>query len=638
MSGAIDVAVPTAPSPAGPGEVSHGRDAGTRGDAVGRETECSHVSAFFASREGRDTLAPLARCCVERAKVPRAAVFACLDCAALCSRAEARAHAVGTGSTDRGEDLGPNPNRVDRKTGCRGVFVDVRVAELFCAPCDARAYHRDFDRAVLGARALSATRDPEREKTELANVAPGTGEGARVDDDDGSARVAKRWRGAARSAEHDASAAEPSVSLTDSDVRSCAVGDAVGDAELIAMRAAELARVDARGVPRGVRSVVNLGNTCFMSTVLHATLRSPTVGGFFLRDGHVRELCRRAKGTAAEPFARGGEEPASHPCLACELDGLTSALYGGDSKPVVPATFLHSWWRQAPEHLRGQGQHDAHEFFLGLVSAVHADLARGATRDGDGKCDEATPARDARDDSRCSCPMHRAFSGTLRSDVTCGACGHVSTVADPTVGLSLDVPATPAGADELAGRGKTSPHVTLEECLRRFTRPERLCEVGGGDSSAFACARCGDRAAAKTKQMSLSRAPPTLVLHLKRFRRGAKIDRHVAFPFALDIAPYASSAAERARVAFGDRARDERRVVSPNEDDGARRPRARADVRSAYELFAVVVHSGGMESGHYVCYVKCQNAWFRCDDHMVSRADPVVVAAAQAYMLFYHAV
>jgi ubiquitin carboxyl-terminal hydrolase 22/27/51 len=55
-------------------------------------------------------------------------------------------------------------------------------------------------------------------------------------------------------------------------------------------------------------------------------------------------------------------------------------------------------------------------------------------------------------------------------------------------------------------------------------------------------------------------------------------------------------------------------------------------------LFAVVVHSGGMESGHYICYVKCQDAWFRCDDHRVSRADPVVVAAAQAYLLFYHAV
>ena len=648
MSGAIDVAVPTAPSPAGPGEVSRGRDAGTRGDAVGRETECSHVSAFFASREGRDTLAPLARCCVERAEAPRAAAMACLDCAALCSRAEARAHAAGTGGTDRGENLEPNPNR---KSACRGVFVDVRVAELFCAPCDARVYNRDFDRAVLGARGVL------RGGENGALVKPTTADAATTaptnDDESAKSREAKRWRGARRASAENAS--------SDEKEEDASLLLPLRDSELKSMRAAELARVDALGVPRGVRGVANLGNTCFMSAVLHATLRSPTVGGFFLRDGHVRELCACACGA-----------PGATSCLACELDGFASALYSGDSAPVVPAAFLRAWWHRAPEHLRGQGQHDAHEFFLGLVGAAHADLARGAAR---GPATDAAPATDAthaqsgnsretletletlgaaregargaRDDSRCPCPMHRAFAGTLRSDVTCGACGHVSTVTDPTVGLSLDVPGSePAGADDdvlLAGSGKTA-RVTLEACLRRFARPERLCGAGdaGSGGGAFECARCGDRAAAKTKQMSLSRAPPTLVMHLKRFRRGAKIDRHVAFPFALDVAPYASSAAERARLAFGDRSRrrveGEERLNDSHVDDEKNGASDPPNPRSAYALFAVVVHSGGMESGHYICYVKCQDAWFRCDDHRVSRADPVVVAAAQAYLLFYHAV
>lgn len=650
MSVAIDVAVPSAPPPAGPGEAARGRDAGTRGDAVGRETECSHVSAFFASREGRDTLAPLARCCVERAEVPRAAAMACLDCAALCSRAEARAHAAGTRGTDRGEDLDANENS---GRDCVGVFVDVRVAELFCATCDARAYNRDFDRAVLGARAFLETRERDVDARESSAL-----ETAAADDDDESKRVAKRCRGAAPAepGRRDENAAPTSSAAERSEEPHSTLESkpkTIDDAELVAMRAADLTRVDALGVPRGVRGVVNLGNTCFMSTVLHATLRSPTVGGFFLRDGHVRELCRRDE--RGYVSARAEQPPSGLPCLACELDGLVCAMHGGDSKPVVPAAFLHSWWRHAPEHLRGQGQHDAHEFFLGLVSAAHADLARGAARDGDGRRDQ-TPGLDkgldsvlesgrvcresatrgdenvssalkkslASDDDEqtCACPMHRAFLGTLRSDVACGACGHVSTKTDPTVGLSLDVP--PDGSNQSGVNQKT--RVTLEECLSRFTRPERLCDADSPDSRVglgFACARCGDRAAAKTKQMSLSRAPPTLVMHLKRFRRGAKIDRHVAFPFSLDVAPYAASAAERARCAFGDRV------------DGER---AEKNIRSAYELFAVVVHSGGMESGHYICYVKCQNAWFRCDDHMVSRADPVVVAAAQAYLLFYHAV
>jgi hypothetical protein len=114
------------------------------------------------------------------------------------------------------------------------------------------------------------------------------------------------------------------------------------------------------------------------------------VGGFFLRDGHVRELCRRDERGVS---ARAEQPPSGLPCLACELDGLVCAMFCGDSKPVVPAAFLHSWWRHAPEHLRGQGQHDAHEFFLGLVSAAHADLARGDGRDGDGRRDQ-TPGLD----------------------------------------------------------------------------------------------------------------------------------------------------------------------------------------------------------------------------------------------------
>lgn len=55
-----------------------------------------------------------------------------------------------------------------------------------------------------------------------------------------------------------------------------------------------------------------------------------------------------------------------------------------------------------------------------------------------------------------------------------------------------------------------------------------------------------------------------------------------------------------------------------------------------YELFAVIVHSGNLDSGHYFAYVRSQNAWFRCDDSRVTRAEPVQVAAAQAYLLFYH--
>lgn len=55
-----------------------------------------------------------------------------------------------------------------------------------------------------------------------------------------------------------------------------------------------------------------------------------------------------------------------------------------------------------------------------------------------------------------------------------------------------------------------------------------------------------------------------------------------------------------------------------------------------YTLFAVVSHCGEMNTGHYVAYIKAQDGcWYQCDDAWVTRVDEAVVAACQAYMLFY---
>ena len=396
--------------------------------------------------------------------------------------------------------------------------------------------------------------------------------------------------------------------------------------------------------------MANLGNTCFLSTVLHAVVRSPTVGGFFLKDGHVRELCTAKRDVAVAEAVNAGRlpSPEDEHCLACELDEIVAGAYSGSSDPLVPSNFLHSWWMQSPDHLAKHKQHDAHEFFLSLVAAVHTNLTTserggaGSFREAPGQ-KPATPPPGSKGPvspralgggavlvEECKCPMHAAFAGVLRSEVTCGACGYASTVHDPTVGLSLDVP--------LSGNatgGSRQRSVTLEACLSAFARPEHI-----GMNESFPCGRCGDSARAKTKQMAARRLPPALVLHIKRFETsfvgkagskksglgigdsvvvGRKIDVHVSFPFVLSMRPYCASAALRSR--YGNRV-----PADASHDDQAK-----------YDLYAVVVHSGTMESGHYIAYVQWQGVWFRCDDHQVTRADPATVAQAQAYMLFYQA-
>ena len=54
-----------------------------------------------------------------------------------------------------------------------------------------------------------------------------------------------------------------------------------------------------------------------------------------------------------------------------------------------------------------------------------------------------------------------------------------------------------------------------------------------------------------------------------------------------------------------------------------------------YRLYAVVVHSGVLEGGHYVAYVKRRGTWYLCDDASVEPVSQERVLAAQAFMLFY---
>ena len=54
-----------------------------------------------------------------------------------------------------------------------------------------------------------------------------------------------------------------------------------------------------------------------------------------------------------------------------------------------------------------------------------------------------------------------------------------------------------------------------------------------------------------------------------------------------------------------------------------------------YDLSAVIVHKGKMESGHYICYCREGKDWFMFDDSKVVLISESEVLEANAYLLFY---
>jgi len=365
---------------------------------------------------------------------------------------------------------------------------------------------------------------------------------------------------------------------------------------------------------RGLRGSVNMGNTCFMASVVQALAATTAVTEYFLRENHRDASC-----------------DAEH-CLACAFDDYLEKAFrededGGGGGALVACDLLYTWWSNDRSFAR-QAQQDAHEFFLHFVSIAHANVtgARPTKRrnvclatilsleapyesDDEDETTERERAAAETEASACECVFHRAFAGLLRSDVSCVSCGACSTRLEPTVGVSLDV------------RSSTSETTSLEACLEDFTATE---VIQSHEGATRVCAECSVASTTYEKRMRFERAPRVLNVHLKRFEGDfesmRKNDAHVRFPLRLDLSPYVSDATPSSSLASNSSTPSERR---------------RLERLSSYRLYAVVVHSGVLEGGHYVAYVKRRGRWFLCDDASVEPVSETRVLAAQAFMLFY---
>ncbi|XP_036433205.1 LOW QUALITY PROTEIN: ubiquitin carboxyl-terminal hydrolase 44 [Colossoma macropomum] len=392
-------------------------------------------------------------------------------------------------------------------------------------------------------------------------------------------------------------------------------------------------------VTPGVTGLRNLGNTCYMNSILQVLSHLHVFRECFLRLdlNQALELLASAvsrklglsaqQGTQPKASGQGSglsggasrsrsmeliqpKEPSSkHISLCHELHTLFQVMWSGKWALVSPFAMLHSVWQLIPA-FRGYAQQDAQEFLCELLDKVQHELERTGTL-----TPATVPANQRRLIKQVLSVVNTIFHGQLLSQVRCLACDYRSNTVEPFWDLSLEFP------ERYHSNSKDAAQVPcgLTEMLAKFTETEAL------EGAIYACDHCNNKRrrfcskqvvlTEAQKQLMVYKLPHVLRLHLKRFRWSGrnhreKIGVHVEFEQELNMEPYCCK-------------------------DSNTSPRPQ---HFLYQLSAVVMHHGkGFGSGHYTafCYNTEGGFWVHCNDSKLSVCAVEEVCKAQAYILFY---
>ncbi|TPX72166.1 hypothetical protein SpCBS45565_g00688 [Spizellomyces sp. 'palustris'] len=346
----------------------------------------------------------------------------------------------------------------------------------------------------------------------------------------------------------------------------------------------------------GMAGLKNLGNTCFMNSVIQCLGGTVPLARYFLDGSYRKHMNRR------NPLGTRGE-------VTDAFAELVKTMWSGqDGNVVTPTKFKEIIGAHHPS-FRGTEQQDSQEFLAFLLDSLHEDLnvARKGTVVPDKEPDEDEEGiPDAVLLDRAWKRYRKLnwsiivdlFQGILRNRLECLTCGKSSTTFNPFMYLTLPIPSHNQA-------GKKNGPVYLQECLDKFVEEEVL----DGDD-AWRCPRC-KVPRRSTKRLTIARLPTVLLVHLKRFYFSGpfrnRVDTYVEFPVSsLDLTRYMT----------------QRTGYAPE---------------GVYDLYGISNHFGGLNGGHYTASVKnsYKNKWFSFDDSRFSGVDESSLRTPAAYLLFY---
>lgn len=328
----------------------------------------------------------------------------------------------------------------------------------------------------------------------------------------------------------------------------------------------------------------NLGNTCFLNSVLQALRHCPPLIKYF----HTYDsdsLPIRSESKKIEILKE------FHSLIhACSSDKCIRPI------PFVNALIktLHEcdddWW--APRQ-----QADAAECMQYIIDAIHdASYRRVRIRiEGEPRTKDEMSHMKAMESwstffSKEYSPIVENMYGQTQSKITCNECNTVSERYEPWLMMKLPIP----GGDTPGSRVPT-----MTDCINAAFASETIQE--------YVCDTCKKRTDA-TIQTRIARLPTLLILSFKRFTNtGSKISGQIDWDLNhLDFTRW---------MAF------------------SRNPYVDSAKKPIYETFSVIEHMGSSRSGHYRMFAKSNEGWKEYDDCSVRKVDESSVISPSSYIL-----
>ena len=330
---------------------------------------------------------------------------------------------------------------------------------------------------------------------------------------------------------------------------------------------------------KGLCGLENLGNTCYMNSILQCLSHTKWLREYLLLDTFREDL----NDTKIQYISIN------------EFNKLLRGLWY-ENAVVTPKSFFHYLQvlslKCGSGQFIGNNQHDSSELLVFMLDCFNEALSKPIQNEFIENSNlsgneliyyEANKTWHSIFKNGIS-PIVNNFYGQLRTEITCKNCGCSSIANDPICLLHLPIP----NIDDRVP--------TIYDCFDLLSKEEIL-----DDANRYQCLKCGDLNNSSRKE-KIFKTSEYLIICFKRFlTNGEKNSKPIHFPIEnLDISKYCI-----------------------NQDN------------TSYRLYAVSNHVGTLTGGHYFSYIEANNNWFEFNDSRVNSLTKDKILTNSAYVLFY---